>query len=117
VGDLPTRFKYAPVTSDTYGLSPTEILRAQDAELNAYVGLRQFAPYREGKKRWDGQRPERLGEFRSALAARGVVVEKRVREAEDGERPAKKRKGKKERLRERAAAHTEIANGEEGKDA
>jgi protein KRI1 len=117
VGDLPTRFKYAPVAADTFGLSPAEILRAQDAELNAYVGLRQFAPYRESKKRWDARRPERLGEFRSALASRGVVMDKRPRQDEDGERPTKKRKGKKERLREKAAAQAGAADGEEGGDA
>jgi protein KRI1 len=100
VGDLPTRFRYAPVAPDTFGLAPAEILRAQDAELNAYVGLRTLAPYRAGK--WDSQRPARLGELRDALAARGVVVPDA--KTADGERPAKRRKGKKERMKLRAKA-------------
>jgi protein KRI1 len=112
VGDLPTRFKYTSVPNDTFGLDPVEILRATDAELNSYVGLRQFAPYKEGKKRWDNSRNERLQEFRGALAARGVDARPSKRQRDDGvdgEQPVKRRKGKKERMKAKAA---QAAKGE-----
>ena len=123
VGDLPTRFKYTPVQPDEFALTPAEILMATDAELNQYVGLRQFAPYREGRH-WDTKRNDRLRELRGALEMRGVLVlnEAGRVQAADGERPAKKRKGKKERMKERAAVAEdgvvegaqEVNLGEEG---
>lgn len=77
---------------------------ATDAELNQYVGLRQFAPYREGRH-WDTKRNDRLRELRGALETRGALVSSEAGRAQtaDGERPTKKRKGKKERMKERAA--------------
>jgi len=51
VGDLPTRFHYAPVMPDNFGLAAEEILLATDAELNDYAGLRRLAAYRKGKKK------------------------------------------------------------------
>ena len=103
---MPTRFKYAKVDSQTFGLTPAEILMATDAELNTYMGLKKYAPYRkEGKGRnWDGQRASRLGELKQKLRERGVAGDTGARAAGlDGEK-TKKRKGKKERMREKAAA-------------
>ncbi|EIN06607.1 Krr1-domain-containing protein [Punctularia strigosozonata HHB-11173 SS5] len=108
VGDLPTRFKYTPVQPDNFGLTPAEILLATDAELNSYVGLKKFAPYRtKAARRWDNKRNERLQELRKGLKERGAysIIEgmgSRDRD-EDGEKK-KKRKGKKERMKAKADA-------------
>ena len=66
---MPTRFKYASVGADDFGLSPAEILMATDAELNSYMGIKKYAPYRkEGKGRnWDAQRGARLKELKDKL--------------------------------------------------
>lgn len=112
-GGLPTRFKYTPVLPDNFGLTPVEILLADDAELNEYVGLKKLAPYRRGKdgktkSGWDKGRGERLKEFKRKLNEKwGSVAETAsggAGKGEDGERPAKKRKGKKERQKEKMAA-------------
>ena len=126
-GGIPTRFKYAPVLPDNFGLTPVEILLADDAELNEYIGLRRLAPYRKdadakGKGAWDKGRGERLKEFRKKMKdkwgdlggsgnSRGSMVGGTI--GEQSERPAKKRKGKKERVKEKAAAAvTENGDGE-----
>lgn len=112
VGDMPTRFKYAKVPSQTYGLTPAEILMATDAELNSYVGIKKYAPYRkDGKgKQWDNTRTERLKELKDSLRDRGVMPNNAGSDARAEK--VKKRKGRKERLRERAA--TTATNGETG---
>ncbi|KAG0366155.1 KRRI-Interacting protein 1 [Gamsiella multidivaricata] len=46
VGDLPTRFKYHKVKPSAFGLTPVEILLADDKDLNEFVSLKKFAPYR-----------------------------------------------------------------------
>ncbi|KAG0296616.1 KRRI-Interacting protein 1 [Linnemannia gamsii] len=46
VGDLPTRFKYSRVRPSTFGLTPVEILLADDKDLNEFVSLKKFATYR-----------------------------------------------------------------------
>ena len=46
VGDLPTRFKYSRVKPSTFGLTPVEILLADDKDLNEFVSLKKFATYR-----------------------------------------------------------------------
>ncbi|TDL23117.1 Krr1-domain-containing protein [Rickenella mellea] len=103
VGDLPTRFKYTPVAGQTFGLTPAEILLATDAELNQYMGVKKYAPYRRTGA-WDANRGERLHELKGKVRSRadelggfgGLAGDRR----EDGEqRPAKKRKGKKERTK------------------
>jgi protein KRI1 len=43
-GDIYTRFKYAKTEPENYGLTPEEILLADDAELNKYVGMKALAP-------------------------------------------------------------------------
>lgn len=121
-GGLPTRFKYTPVLPDSFGLTPAEILLADDAELNEYVGLRRLAPYRRdadgGKRRglWDHGRGERLGKLKRKLKEKWGDVATGFGGAEggteEGERPAKRRKGKKERQKEKLAS----AVREEGAD-
>ncbi|XP_057960943.1 uncharacterized protein LOC131152972 [Malania oleifera] len=47
IGDLKTRFKYAKVKGNRYGLKPEEILVMDDKELSQYVSLKKLAPYRD----------------------------------------------------------------------
>ncbi|PIL32876.1 hypothetical protein GSI_04994 [Ganoderma sinense ZZ0214-1] len=103
VGGMPTRFHYAKVDSQTFGLSSAEILMATDAELNTFMGIKKYAPYRkEGKGRtWDAQRGARLKDLKDTLKERGAGGAKAVEQAME---KTKKRKGKKERMREKAAA-------------
>ncbi|KAJ2456179.1 Ribosome biogenesis protein Kri1 [Coemansia sp. RSA 2336] len=47
IGDnLPTRFKYTKVKPVDYGLSPADILLADDSMLNEYVSVKKMAAYR-----------------------------------------------------------------------
>jgi protein KRI1 len=91
----------------------SEILLADDKDLNEYVGLKKLAPYRKQRETWDGKRGERLREFKKKVSGRleetganDATMEHLV----DGEHKAKKRKGKKERMREKA---TRVAEGTE----
>ncbi|KAH9006285.1 Krr1-domain-containing protein, partial [Lactarius hatsudake] len=99
VAGMPTRFRYNTAAKSSYGLTPTEILLADDKDLNEYVGLKKLAPYRKQRDMWDARRGERLGEFKKKLSERAGV------DLNESEHPnnAKKRKGKKERMREKAA--------------
>lgn len=124
---------------NTYGLTPVEILLATDAELNDFLTVKHYAPYRHGSGVGAAGRGmgKRLGELKSKLATRrwGEEIEvdakgfgkdsdkARSRDsgwnkkngqgsaAKDGESgstgtggPPKKRMGKKERQRLKAAA-------------
>ncbi|GLB37339.1 putative KRI1-like family protein [Lyophyllum shimeji] len=103
VGGMPTRFKYTGVQPQNFALTPAEILTATDKELNEYMSIKKYAPYRKSVK-WDSQRNERLKEFKSKIAVRaahsGFAAENGPDAASD--KPAKKRKGKKERMKLRA---------------
>jgi protein KRI1 len=113
VGDLPTRFKYVPVPTQTYSLTPVEILLATDKELNEYVSVKKYAPYRQEKdrSRWDNKEKEKLREFKAKLGER---VGDRVgfgmgnQEGGEGGEKVKKRKGKKERMKMKAAVAAEV---------
>lgn len=97
---MPTRFKYTTTAPQTFGLTPAEILTADDKDLNQYMGIKKYAPYRKGN--WDGQRPDRLKEFKQKLSEKkGRVVE------ETEEKPVKKRKGRKERQKLKGVTATD----------
>ncbi|EIW80545.1 Krr1-domain-containing protein [Coniophora puteana RWD-64-598 SS2] len=124
VAGQPTRFKYLPTAAQDFGLSPVDILLASDRELNQFMSVKRYAPYRA--KTWDAGRGERLRELRTTVAARapgagGWVVEgeggyrrgrgdaqERGQGQENGDgRDAgtkKKRMGKKERMKAKVAA-------------
>lgn len=105
VAGMPTRFKYTKVQPQSFALSPVEILLATDAELNQYMGLKKLAPYRKDGSNWDKNRNAKLKELKEKIRQRGAALGA----GEDitkvfPEKPTKKRKGKKERMREKAAA-------------
>jgi len=104
-GDIATRFKYAPVESTTFNLTPAEILLASDAELNAYMGVKKYATYRKGKERWDASQGERLRELKGKVGARawGAWRTGGGEEGDGSDKKKAKRKGKKEREREKVA--------------
>jgi protein KRI1 len=111
---MPTRFRYVPVAQVSFGLSASEILLAEDKDLNEYVGLKKLAPFRKQRSTWDTKRGERLREFKNKISGRlgeadatGIAPEHD--RLVDGEHKAKKRKGKKERMREKAARAPEEA--------
>lgn len=116
VGDLPTRFKYMNVLPQAYGLTPTEILLADDNELNEYVGLRKIAaPYRKDKGRtWDANRAEKLNELRKKVGER-IGKGDMALDVTTGD-SKKRRKGKKERQKEKliATATSDEQNTEHG---
>src|SRR4051812_10905455 len=98
---MPTRFRYTTVQPQSFSLAPAEILMATDVELNQYLSVKKYAPYRK-EGRWDQTRRERLNELKQRIKGRGDAWEES--EAAAAERPTKKRKGKKERMREKDGA-------------
>jgi len=66
---------------------------ATDAELNSYMGVKKYAPYRADTV--DKGRGKRLWEFRETLKKRTASGEATVEQGE----VKRKRKGKKERAR------------------
>ncbi|KAJ7736886.1 KRI1-like family C-terminal-domain-containing protein [Mycena metata] len=100
VGGMPTRFHYASVAPQNFALTPVEILLAKDSELNEYMSVKKYAPYRaDNKAGWDHTRTERLRELKGKVKERmgGMDVELPGR---DGQ-VKKKRKGKKERMKDK----------------
>ncbi|KAJ9474528.1 Protein KRI1 [Pseudozyma hubeiensis] len=96
IGDLPTRFKYTQVAPADYGMSAVDILLADDEQLNNVVGLKNLQPYRRGKNR-PMDLGKKLGQFRKD------VYGNTSKTADGQDKPAKKRMGKKERNRLKAA--------------
>ncbi|KAJ3508823.1 hypothetical protein NLJ89_g5548 [Agrocybe chaxingu] len=72
VGDLPTRFKYTTVKPQNFSLTPVEILLATDQELNEYMGVKRYAPYRRDKetKHFTKSKQEKLWEIKQKAAER-----------------------------------------------
>lgn len=94
-----------------------EILLATDAELNEYMGLKKYAPYRKDSSNWDKNRATRLGELKQKVGERGKALGAGADLSKVlPEKPAKKRKGKKERMREKVVAPLEVdlEDGEDG---
>lgn len=132
---MPTRFKYAQTAPVSYGLTPAEILLATEAELNAYLGLKHFVPYRDPNDLGAAGRGmnKRLQDLKRKLATRRwgeeVVVEEEESKGRDvawkgkmrvnsavgggngngnGEPPKKKKRmGKKERTKRAARGEGE----------
>ncbi|KDN51354.1 Krr1-domain-containing protein [Tilletiaria anomala UBC 951] len=129
IGDLPTRFKYVQVPKSNYGLSPVEILLADDNQLNNVVGIKQIQPYRRGSKR-PADLGRRLREFRkdfnTGLGPSGSAhgrhthgqgsehrAQQHAGKSGDGQEQGKtKRAGKKERQKLKRAGDGDGAGGE-----
>jgi protein KRI1 len=113
---MPTRFKYTPVQPQSFALTPAEILMATDVELNQYLSVKKYAPYRKDNN-WDKTRGNRLKELKTNVAERSMraygigMGGGGSNQGVNAER-VKKRKGKKERLKMRAAEDT--VGGEDG---
>ncbi|KAF7350977.1 Kri1-C domain-containing protein [Mycena sanguinolenta] len=89
VGGQPTRFHYASVAPQKFGLSAVDILLAKDSELNEYMSVKKYAPYRaDNKAGWDRTRNERLKELKGK-------VQERMGGANMGAEGKKKRRRKK----------------------
>ncbi|KAG5650999.1 hypothetical protein H0H81_010258 [Sphagnurus paluster] len=117
VGDIPTRFKYTTVQPQNFALTPAEILMATDQELNEYIGVKKYAPYRTEMK-WDSHRNDRLKELKKKIAERMGTNTFDAGSREGAvEKPAKKRKGKKERKRLKAGEGDEAGEAETGDNA
>ncbi|WFD03866.1 Kinetochore protein Spc24 [Malassezia obtusa] len=104
VGDVPTRFKYASVPKENFGMSAVEILLADDAELNQVVGLKHIQPYRRNAARPTNLN-KKLKRFREQLQSKWD--EETTNESEEPPKK-KKRLGKKERakLKQQQASET-----------
>jgi protein KRI1 len=90
-----------------------EILMATDTELNQYLSVKKYAPYRK-ENNWDKGRVDRLKDLKQTVAERsrgmGMSGGGSYQDV-NGER-AKKRKGKKERLKMKAAADGGVEGGD-----
>ena len=118
IGDLPTKFKYTRSTPQSFGLTPVEILLADESELNGIVSMKHIAAYRHrglGKaargldkrvrdlrstlkdRKW-GDESEEVGNPGKAAKASGTGANGIAVGKEEAKRKGK-RKGKKERMR------------------
>lgn len=56
LGKSELKFKYREVSPETFGLSTREILLADDKQLNQFIGIKKFAPYRPRELRMKDKR-------------------------------------------------------------
>lgn len=84
---MPTRFKYAKVEKESFGLEGAEILLADDAQLNALVSLKKIAPYRRktlmqrDMEKYSRSKKKKLRDFRTTLIQQ---IEGSEEEGEEG---------------------------------
>lgn len=69
--DRGSAFKYREVSPETFGLTTREILLADDKDLNEFIGVKKFAPYRSKEARTKDKRKyakkKRLREWRKQV--------------------------------------------------
>ena len=79
------KFKYREVSPETFGLTTRDILLADDTQLNSYIGIKKFAPYRPKELRMKDKRKyakkKHLQEWRKETF-KGLHIPE---EAKDGE--------------------------------
>ena len=78
---------------------------ATDQELNEYMSVTKYAPYRK-EARWDSKRVERLKEFKNKFSERMAISG--AGEVTAAGKSMKKRKGKKERSKLKAAVAEDV---------
>lgn len=65
------KFRYREVSPESFGLTTREIFAADDAQLNQFIGLKKFAPYRPKEQRMKDKRKvtkaKRLREWRKEV--------------------------------------------------
>lgn len=65
------KFRYREVSPESFGLTARDIFAADDSELNKYIGLKKFAPYRPKEQKMKDKRkaakPRRLKEWRKEV--------------------------------------------------
>ncbi|XP_038898725.1 protein KRI1 homolog [Benincasa hispida] len=79
VGDLKTRFKYAKIRPNRYGLSTAEILALDDKELNQFVSMKKLAPYKEEWKMPNSTRQRLKMRSRELLRGKQFGEQKDIR--------------------------------------
>ncbi|KAK3819585.1 MAG: KRI1-like family C-terminal-domain-containing protein, partial [Benniella sp.] len=118
IGDLPTRFKYHKVKPTSFGLTPVEILLADDKDLNEFVSLKKFAPYRrsdlqdEDVKKYS--KKNRVQMFRHKLKTH---IQNQHLELDKSWDPTYRRKKENEKLTSQEKAKKGEKAGEEAQDA
>ncbi|CAA7045677.1 unnamed protein product [Microthlaspi erraticum] len=85
IDDLKTRFKFAKVQPNSYGLKTSDILVLDDSELNQFVPLKKMAPFVE--KDWEVNK-YKLKEQKMKIRE----VYQRIRENNDEKRSKKRKK-------------------------
>ena len=65
------KFRYREVSPESYGLSARDIFAAEDADLNEFISLKKFAPYRPQELKKKDKRkvtkPKRIAEWRKKV--------------------------------------------------
>ncbi|GAV52834.1 hypothetical protein ZYGR_0AI01160 [Zygosaccharomyces rouxii] len=91
------KFRYREVSPESFGLTARDIFAADDSELNKYIGLKKFAPYRakelKNKDKRKAAKPRRLKEWRKEVFHNedGPLLES----AAQGEQPTSHKKSSK----------------------
>ncbi|ORX59286.1 Krr1-domain-containing protein [Piromyces finnis] len=138
IGDTPTRFKYAKVKPENYGLSAIEILLADDKDLNEYISLKKLAPHRSEERqmkdeiKFNKSKKKRLSAFRKSLEEQMNQIydeenqqqqednygkknkKKHDKKDESGEKNKKKRSRKKAKLDESSNDKKKSKKGKSG---
>lgn len=107
------RFRYREVTPETFGLTPLDILAADDAHLNEFAGLKRYATFRpkerkkQDKKKYSKKR--NLREWRKMVFGNedGLVLP--VVDAKEAESAKSKVLGAEEKLM------AKLDDGDQGK--
>ncbi|KAF5739049.1 hypothetical protein HS088_TW12G00247 [Tripterygium wilfordii] len=101
VGDLKTRFKYAKVHPNRYGLKTEEILMLDDSELNQYVSLKKITPFQE--EEWKVPNSKK---YEQKMKIKELVTGKKL----DGGKAGKKKDNKKADKKQRSKNEGDVAN-------
>lgn len=124
IGGMPCRFKYRKVENNNFGLTTGEILSAQNADLNKWVGLKKIMQYDRSKelevkeRQMYGERAKHIHIKQKILPSLFDENPEDLAEREREKRRMRnlKKKQKKWKLREGIADDAEIPAAPEGTD-